>query len=98
MTEKEDKKQIDWLKFLNTFMVAMVLGFSVMCFTGIETVRTQQSEQGKELVRIKTIQDANTLSIATLNARVSAIEMNQTESIKNWVMANFVMKIELQKK
>lgn len=84
-----DKKQVDWLRYINTFILTFVLGFTIMCFTSINTVKVTQAEQGKELVRIKTIQDANTLSISTLNARVSAIEMNQMEAIKNWVEANF---------
>jgi hypothetical protein len=90
-------KQVDWLKYLNTFILTLIFGFTLMCFTSINTVRNTQVEQGKELVRIKTIQDANTLSISVLNSRVTALEMNQADAIKNWVEANFVRRVEKDK-
>jgi hypothetical protein len=89
-----EKLQIDWLKYINTLIITLIFGFTVMCFTSINSVKSVQSEQGKELVRLATIQSANVLAIVTLTTRVATIELNQTESIKNWVMANFVIKLQ----
>lgn len=91
---KEDDKRIDWLKFINTTIITIILGVSILCFTGISSLKEQQIEVGKELVRLKTIQDANTLAITILNGRVGAIETNQSELIKSWVELNFMRKTQ----
>lgn len=88
----QEAKQIDWLKYINTFILTFILGFTMMCFISINSVKAAQEEQGKELVRIKTIQDANTIGVAALNLRVSAIEINQTNALKEWVDDNFERK------
>jgi len=92
MTASDDKKTIDWLKYLNTLILTFIFGFTVMCFTSINSVKTIQVEQGKELVRLKTVQDTNVTQVAFLNSRVSSLELNQMETIKNWVDLNFVRK------
>jgi len=91
-TINNEKQQVDWLKYINTLILTFIFGFTVMCFTSINSVKTIQVEQGKELVRLKTVQDTNVTQVAFLNSRVSSLELNQMETIKNWVDLNFVRK------
>ena len=92
MTTEEDKKKIDWLKFLNTMIISIILCISILIFSSINHIKDTQEEVGKELVRISTVQDNNTAGVASLIARVTAIELNQKENIQNWVELNFIRK------
>jgi len=91
-TKKEDTKRTNFLQYAITNNISIIAIFSVLTFGTVRNVQTTQTEQAKELVRLKTIQDANVTSVSILNNRVSAIEINQTDLIKSWVELNFIRK------
>jgi hypothetical protein len=53
-------------------------------------IRLEQENQSRELVRMRTIQDANSLSIKILNDRVSTLEQYNQSTMKQWVDDNYV--------
>jgi hypothetical protein len=82
-------KKISFLQALNTIILTAVLGMATIISVTISKIRTDQENQGKELIRIKTIQDANSLSIQILNSRVNALEVYNSASLKQWVDDNY---------
>jgi len=44
MTNSSDKKQVDWLKYINTFLLSFILGLTILCFSNIATVKNVQIE------------------------------------------------------
>jgi hypothetical protein len=83
-------KRVSFLQYLNTVILTAILGMATIISINVSKVRTDQETQAKELVSIKTIQDANTLSIQILNSRVSALEIYNQTMIKQWVDDNYV--------
>lgn len=92
MTEQTDK--IKWLQYVNTFILAAVLGLVSINFSTLNTVKNDNIESQKELLRIKTVQDYNTANIKELQAKVNAIETYQQEIIKSWVDQNYIRKAQ----
>jgi hypothetical protein len=66
--------------------------FTTIIFFMLNGIKTEQSEFAKELLRIKTVQDINTSAISSVSARVSTLELNYLDYIKNWVDDNYVRK------
>ena len=94
MAEKKEKndKKASYFQYINTVILLILAIFSVLTFNNIREVKVKQTESSIELIRIKTVQDNNTLSISNLNVRVSAIEVNALDELKTWTEANFVRK------
>jgi len=97
MENKENKegagnKNFNLLQYLITTMVTVIGIFTTIIFFMLNDIKTEQTEFAKELLRIKTVQDINTGSISNLSARVSTLELNYLDYIKNWVDQNYVRK------
>ena len=93
-TEKAKADKPSIFQYINTVILTLLGIISMMTFTTLREVKAKQVETAVELVRIKTIQDNSTLSISNLNARVSAIEINRLDEIKQWTEDNFIRKIK----
>jgi hypothetical protein len=99
-TEKtEVEKRMQFLQYLNTVILTMTLslaGFIYANITGVkkeqEKMTISQNEFGKEILRIKTLQDINTAAIADIDGRVDKLELNFLDYIKNWVDQNYMRK------
>jgi hypothetical protein len=94
MTQAEDNKKIDIFKWAITIIVTLILGLSSMNAIMLNNIRTVQSVQASELVRIKAVQDINSANILLLNNRVSAIEAEKISEVKQWCLDTFVQKIK----
>ena len=94
MTQTEDKidRRFDYLRYINTILIAFILAFSVMCWNGIRSVKSVQEENGKMMVLIQERQSINIQNIASVSLRVTAMETLQSENIKAWVELNFIRK------
>jgi hypothetical protein len=89
-------KRTQMLQYLNTFILTCILGFAVMIFTTLNTVKKDNVEAQKELLRIKTIQDYNSAAIVKLDQRVDALEIMRDQEIKDWVDKNYVRRPQSQ--
>jgi len=87
-----DNKKAAMLQYVISTMLTVIAIVSTLTFASVNKVRKEQVDVAKELVRIKTIQDNNTIKIEGLEKRVNVIELNQTDIIKNWVELNFKRK------
>jgi hypothetical protein len=85
-------KRTQMLQYLNTFILTCILGFAVMIFTTLTTVKKDNVEAQKELLRIKTVQDYNSSAIVKLNDRVDDLELLRDQAIRDWVDKNYVRK------
>jgi hypothetical protein len=79
-------------QYLNTVLLTIICGFSMIIFLTVNNVKKEQQIQATELVRLKTIQDLNVSNVAALNLRVTTLETNSFDVIKTWVDANYVRK------
>lgn len=80
------------LQYLNTGLLTLICGFSVMAAATLSDVRNRQEEVGKELVRMKTVQDQNVENVKEISSRVYTIELDGDENIKSWVDQNYLRK------
>lgn len=69
-----------------TIILTVITVLATMIMISLNKVLTNQEEVGKELVRIKTIQDENTSKI---NYHINKFEF---ETIKEWVDKNYIRK------
>jgi hypothetical protein len=63
-----------------------------MIFITVVNIRDVQVDQKAEMLRLKTIQDINVSAIKSVESRVSTLELNYLDYIKNWVDQNYVRK------
>jgi len=92
MAETQDKKQIEWLKYINTLLITMILFFSAMSWNNTNQLKREQAEQNTELMRLKTKQDINALNVSDINARVVRLETDKIDDLKLWVETYFERK------
>lgn len=90
----ETKKQTDWLKYINTFILSVIAIFTIISFNILSTVQKENTATKIELVRLKTVQDANVINVSILTAKVGALENENANSLKEWVDANYVRKAQ----
>jgi len=86
------KKQVDWLKYLNTSILSVILGFTILVSRSLSIVKEDNIETQKELLRLKTIQDIDVSSMKAVELRVGLLELNYTEELKKWVENNYIRK------
>jgi hypothetical protein len=91
--------RLRFLQYLNTVILTGIGTITVVIFTILNTVRIDQSEYSKELLRLKTVQDINVASVKAvdvkadlIDARVDKLELNYLDYIKSWVDANYIRK------
>ena len=86
MNESSSEKNSNFFKSVITIILTIIAVLASLITISLSRVLTNQEEVGKELVRMKTIQDENTLKINT--------HMNKPdiELLKNWVDDNYIRK------
>jgi hypothetical protein len=99
MTTEQNSNRVKFLQYLNTIILTVIGIFAIMIFTTVRSVRQDQTllkatqeEYGKELLRLKTVQDINVAAIKDVASRISTLELNYLDYIKNWVDANYLRK------
>jgi hypothetical protein len=92
MNTTTERKQIDWLKFINTFILSVIAIFTIISFNMLATIQKENTTTKIELVRLKTIQDENTNKITVLTSRVNILENENANALKQWVDDNYVRK------
>jgi len=93
---REDEKRIDYLKYFNTALLTIIAIVAILIFDTVSGVKALQTEQGKELIRIKTVQDINTGNIGNLQTRVSYLEKDNIQTLQTWVDNNYIRKPQTQ--
>jgi hypothetical protein len=94
-----DNNKVGTLQYINTVILTVVGIFAMLIFISINNVRSDQQtmalsqiEFGKELLRLKTVQDINVGSVKDLDKRVTTLELNYLDYIKTWVDQNYIRK------
>ena len=90
-TEKADRK-INLFQYINTIILTLISTFAILIYISNKDIKKNQETTAIELVRMKTIQDINTNSIAQIDKRLSTLEANYLDYIKTWVDDNFLRK------
>jgi hypothetical protein len=89
---KEKENRIQWLQYVNTFILTSILGFAMMIFITVNNVKSSQADIKSELMRLKTVQDINVSNVSSLDHRVTNLEMNKFEELRKYMEDNFVRK------
>ena len=92
LMKEESDKRVRLLQYINTFILTAILGMSTMAAVQLTSVKEIQSSLQAEVLRIKTVQDINTVNIGILDNRVKVLEISSMSDIKNWVEQNYVRK------
>lgn len=92
MTVADDEKKIDFLKFFNTALISIIAIVAILIFSKVTSIETLQSDQGKELVRLKAVQDINVSNVDKIGARVISLEYDRNTQIQSWVDDNYLRK------
>jgi len=95
--EQEFKKGImanntEYLKYINTVLLAIIMSLSVLAFAKIGAIHNSQEADSKVLIEVTTNQVAVMRKVDDLDARVKVLEINYMNEIKTWVDANYVRK------
>lgn len=96
MTERQVEKRVSMLQYLNTGLLTLICGFSVMAATELTAVKTNQSEIGKELIRMKTVQDINVENIKNVSNELSDLQLRSLTDYRTWVDNNYVRKPQVK--
>jgi hypothetical protein len=95
----QSEKQVKFLQYINTAILTFIGTVAMIMFLTMADIKKSQiqgaamhEEFGKELLRLKTVQDINVASVKDLNQRVTTLEMNYLDYVKNWVDQNYVRK------
>jgi len=94
LMKEESDKRVRFLQYINTGLLTLILGMASMIAVQLTKVNDAQSSMQAELLRIKTVQDINTVNISVLDNRVKVLELNYTADLKNWVDQNYVRKAQ----
>jgi len=86
------EKRSNFFQIINSIILTVVGILAVYISVSVGEIRSRQENTAIELIRIKTIQDANTMAIGTMNTRVTALEHDYMTYIQEWVESNYVRK------
>jgi hypothetical protein len=92
MPTPDVEKRNSFLQYINTGILTLIAIFATMIFITVGNIRDVQVDQKAEMLRLKTIQDINVSAIKSVESRVSTLELNYLDYIKNWVDQNYVRK------
>ena len=101
MTELHDdveigtKGQVTWLKYVNTFLLSCITIGIVYLAISMSSIKDSQRIQDLQITTIIERQNVNTQNVANLNTRVTNIESQRTDEIKQWVETYFARKSEV---
>jgi len=87
-----ETKNTEWLKYVNTILLAVIMSLSVLAFAKITTIHNAQEATGNKIVEVVTKQNEVMRKVDDLDARVKVLEINYMNEIKTWVDANYVRK------
>ena len=82
----------EYLKYINTILLAIIMSLSVLAFNKIAQVHNAQEATADKLIEVTTNQVAVMRKVDDLDARVKVLEINYMNEIKTWVDANYVRK------
>jgi hypothetical protein len=88
----QTEKRISFMQYLNTVILTCIGIVTMIIFLTLNGIRNEQVEFGKELLRLKTVQDINVKNIENVDKRVTTLELNYLDYIKNWVDQNYQRK------
>ena len=92
LLKEESDKRVRFLQYINTGLLTLILAVSSFIGAQLISVTASQSRQDVELLRIKTVQDYNSIAVSSLDIRVKTLEVNWSSELKNWVDDNYVRK------
>jgi ABC-type Fe3+-citrate transport system substrate-binding protein len=92
MSDIDRDKQLTWLQYLNTVMLTLVGIFTTVIFFMITNVKESQSTNSQKMTKLETIQDVTTGNVTKVESRVTALELNYMDYLKNWVDQNYIRK------
>jgi len=73
-------------------MIAIIGIVAGQIFFTVDDIRDIQQKKAEEIVKLKTVQDANTKNIGDIHNRVFNLEINNVEAMKKWTEDNYVRK------
>ena len=96
-TKRADKK-INLFQYINTVILTLITTFAMLIYISNKDIKKNQEAVAIELIRMKTIQDINTNTIAQIDKRLSTLETNYLDYLKTWVDENFTRRNSDSKK
>jgi len=93
-TTETNKSKINFLQYLNTIILTIIGVFSIIIFLAVNNIRNNQQTQALDLMKLKTEQITLISKVNDIETRVRVLEINNTESIKNWIDANYIRKLQ----
>ena len=82
----------EYLKYINTVLLAIIMSLSVLAFAKITTIHNSQEATGDKVIEVVTKQNELMRKVIDLDARVKVLEINYLNEIKTWVDDNYVRK------
>lgn len=92
MSTEQVEKRLSFMQYLNTVILTIIGTVTTVIFVMLTQIKNEQVEYGKELLRLKTVQDINVNTIDAVAKRVTTLELNYLDYIKSWVDANYIRK------
>ena len=92
--ENKNDKRVQLLQYINTGILTLILGVSIMVAGIVNDVKQSQVTQDSRIVKVETVQNINTTNITVLDDRVRSLEDKYATDIKEWVEANYVRKAQ----
>ena len=96
---EQSENRVRFLQYINTAILTFIGTIAMIIFLSINDIKKSQvqgqyqhEEFGKELLRLKTVQEINVSSVKDLNQRVTTLELNYLDYVKSWVDQNYVRK------
>lgn len=77
MTEKQVEARVSVLQYINTVLLTFISICSVTVWLSVKEVKTEQQVVGKELIRMKTIQEGDAEKIKDLISKVYTLEFSK---------------------
>jgi hypothetical protein len=94
MTAEKLDKRVSLLQYINTGLLTLILGIATMAASSMTTYNKEVTTMRVKQTEIETTQKVNVANVANLNTRVTVLELNSINDLKNWVDLNYVRRAQ----
>lgn len=90
--QEQNRERLSFLQYLNTTILTIIGIITMVIFLMLNNIKKDQVDFAKELLRLKTVQDINVNNVVSIEKRVTNLELNYFDYIKNWIDENYIRK------
>jgi len=87
-----EKKQVEWLKYINTGLLTIILGTLMLIFNSQTSLHEAMESQKLDIAKLSVTQTQNVQNVTQLQTRVTALETENLQELKQWIDDNYVRK------